>query len=141
MGSKNSACQYQSAVIMTHLTAELLPTGKARVAPWCEHHKRPGTRPAGKRTRPSVGKNGPLGAFRRLPDAWHRAAHRAYPRGCICAINWVIIIALWYKRLIRRKGRRYHSGKPSFLRFAIMRSSIASENTIAWRILAPVKSG
>jgi len=57
---------YQSAVIMTHLTAELLPTGKARVAPWCGA-------PQATRNAASGQKNAAFGGEKR-----------------------VIIIALWY---------------------------------------------
>ena len=71
--------------MMTPFTGSILPAGKARAAPWCWHHKQCATRPAVKSARPSVARIGPPGALRRLPDALHRAARRAYPGGPIRA--------------------------------------------------------
>jgi len=68
---------------MTHFTGAVLLAGKARVAPLCRHNKQRATPPACKSARPSLGRIGAASgvgaALRRLPDAPHRAAHRAYP--------------------------------------------------------------
>ena len=65
---------------MTHFTEAILAASKARAAPLCAYNKRRATRLAAKSARPSrVGRIGAPGALRRLPDARHRAAHRAYP--------------------------------------------------------------
>ena len=78
---------------MTPFTGAILPAGKARAAPWCWHHKQRATRQAGKSARPSVARIGSPGALRRLPDALHRAAHRAYPGDPIRAMKGVITSA------------------------------------------------
>ena len=70
---------------MTHFTEAILAASKARAAPLCAYNKRRATRLAAKSARPlRVGRIGAARlrswvALRRLPDAWHRAAHRAYP--------------------------------------------------------------
>ena len=78
---------YQISVIMTVVTAGLLPAGWARLAPppgetlGRARHKRIATRPAGKRTRPSVaiqGAPGGVAALDRYPAS--RCAPRL-PRG------------------------------------------------------------
>jgi hypothetical protein len=82
--------------MMTPFTGSILPAGKARAAPLCSHNKQCATRPAVKSARPSVARIGPPGALRRLPDALHRAARRAYPGDPIRAMKGVIISAPRY---------------------------------------------
>jgi hypothetical protein len=64
---------------MTHFTGAIWTTGKARAAPLCQHNKQRATPPVVQIARPPVGRLGPPGSLRRLPDDPHRAAHRAYP--------------------------------------------------------------
>ena len=65
---------------MAHFTVAILAASKARVVRLCGYNKRRATRLAVKSARPSrVGRIGAPGALRRLPDAPHRAAPRAYP--------------------------------------------------------------
>jgi len=65
---------------MTHFTEALLAASKARVAPLCGYNKQRATRLAAKIARPfGWGVSSRRGALRRLPDARHGAAHRAYP--------------------------------------------------------------
>ena len=81
---------------MTPFTGAILTAGKARAAPLCSHNKQCATRPAVKSARPSVARIGPPGALRCLPDALHRAAHRAYPGDPIRVMKGVIISAPRY---------------------------------------------
>jgi hypothetical protein len=85
---------------MTPFTGAILTAGKARAAPLCLHNKQCATRPAVKSARPSVARIGPPGAQRAigrcLPDALHRAAHRAYPGDPIRVMKGVIISAPRY---------------------------------------------
>ncbi len=81
---------------MTPFTGAILTVGKARAAPLCLHNKQCATWPAVKSARPSVARIGPPGALRRLPDALHRAAHRAYPGDPIRVMKGVIISAPRY---------------------------------------------
>jgi hypothetical protein len=64
---------------MIHFTGTIWTTGKARAALLCRHNKQRATRPVVQIARPPVGRIGSPGSLRRLPDAAHRAAHRAYP--------------------------------------------------------------
>jgi hypothetical protein len=85
---------------MTPFTGAILPAGKARAAPLCLHNKQCATWPAVKSARPSVACIGPPSAQRaigrRLPDALHRAARRAYPGDPIRVMKGVIISAPRY---------------------------------------------
>ncbi len=81
---------------MTPCTGAILTAGKARAAPLCLHNKQCAIRPAVKSARPSVARLGPPGALRCLPDALHRAAHRAYPGDPIRVMKRVIIFAPRY---------------------------------------------
>ncbi len=81
---------------MTPFTGAILTAGKARAAPLCLHNKQRATWPAVKSARPTVGRIGAPGALRRLPDAPHRAAHRAYPGDPIRVMKGVIISAPRY---------------------------------------------
>ncbi len=81
---------------MTPFTGSILTVGKARAAPLCLHNKQCATWPALKSARPSVARIGPPGALRCLPDALHRASHRAYPGDPIRAMKGVIISAPRY---------------------------------------------
>ena len=65
---------------MTHFTAAILAASKARAARLCGYNKqRLGAAGGQKRPALRVGRIGAPGALQRLPDAWHRAARRAYP--------------------------------------------------------------
>ena len=81
---------------MTPFTGAILTAGKAHAAPLCLHNKQCATWPAVKSARPSVARIGPPGALRRLPDALHRAAHRAYPGDPIRVMKGAIISAPRY---------------------------------------------
>ncbi len=85
---------------MTPFTGAILPAGKARAAPLCLHNMPCATRPVVKIARPSVARIGPPGAQwdsgRCLPDALHRAAHRAYPGDPIRFMKGIIISAPRY---------------------------------------------
>ena len=59
------------------MTAIFCPLARRVLRRGVIHHKQRATRPAGKRSRPSVGKISPRGAYRRLPDAM---ASRCAPR-------------------------------------------------------------
>ncbi len=84
---------YQRSLILTHLTAFLCPLARhghgTPGGSGADHHKRAATRRAAKGTRPSVGRNGLLGAQwdsgRRLPDAQGIALHTAPTQEAISA--------------------------------------------------------
>ncbi len=81
---------------MTPFTGAVFNAGKARAAPLCLHNKQCATWPAVKSARPSVARIGPPGVLRCVPDALHRAAHRAYPGDPIRAMKGVNISAPRY---------------------------------------------
>ncbi len=81
---------------MAPFTGAILTAGKAPAAPLCLHNKQCATRPAVKSARPSVARIGPPGALRCLPDALHRATHRACPGDPIRVMKGVIISAPLY---------------------------------------------
>ena len=81
---------------MTHLTGFPCPFVRRGSRRDAAHRKRAATPRAVKGTRPPVGRGGPPGALRPLPDAPHRAAGRACPAGRRAAIEWGIINAPWY---------------------------------------------
>jgi hypothetical protein len=60
------------------------------------HFKRRATPLAAKSIRPEVGRVGPPAALRRLPDAPHRAARRAYPVEPTRPMKQVNIKDHWY---------------------------------------------
>ncbi len=85
---------------MAPFTGAILTAGKAGAAPLCLHNKQCATRPAIKSAWSSVARIGPPGAQwdsgRCLPDALHRAAHRACPGDPIRVMKGVIISAPRY---------------------------------------------
>ena len=81
---------------MTPFTGANLTVGKAHAAPLCLHNKQGATWPTIKSARPSVARIGPPCALRCLPDALHRAAHRAYPGDPIRVMKGDIISAPRY---------------------------------------------
>ena len=63
---------------MQGFTEAILAASKARVAPWCQHHKQRATRLAAKSARPcGWGVSGRRGRCGACPMTPHRAAHRA----------------------------------------------------------------
>ncbi len=82
---------------MTRLTGfhcSLVRRGSRRDA---AHRKRAATRRADNGNRPPVGRGGPPGALRSLPDAGASRRGPRLPGGPPRAIKWVIINAPWYK--------------------------------------------